>query len=225
MNRMNYIYCLNIKELRWSDLQQQKQILQAVELADLEQFKFEKDKCRTLIGKMLLLYALQGHECYQAHYLPIIRYGEYGKPSIDGMKGHFNISHAQDWVVCVYSDGEVGIDIEYQVPIDISEYQHVMTTNEYQKALNDKQFDFFQLWTLKEAIMKAQGMGFYLSPTSFELSLPFCNDDTIEINHCRWFLFSQCFANDYRLSVASLLPIVGHIEIISLTLEQIRQYN
>lgn len=221
---MNYIYCANIKELSWSVLQAQKKILSDCAQLDIEQFKFDRDKCRSLVGKMLLLYALQRHEQWQECRLPIIDYSVYRKPFINTMKGDFNISHAHDWVVCVYSDsGEVGIDIEHIIPINIIEYQNMMTHDEYQRARNDPQFDFFQLWTLKEAIMKAQGQGFYLSPTSFELPSPFYNDKTVEINHTNWFVFSQSFANDYRLALASLYPIVGNVQCISLKLTQLWQ--
>ena len=221
---MNFIYLANINNLSWSVLKDQKKILSHSAQLDIEKFRFDRDKCRNLVGKLLLLYSLQRHEKFEQSCLPVIDYGPYRKPFIHSMQGHFNISHAHNWVACVYStNGEVGIDIEYVTPINIIDYQNVMTKNEYQIALNDPHFDFFQLWTLKEAIMKAQGQGFYLSPSSFELPFPFCNDEIVEINHTRWFVYSQSFANEYRLSLASLYPIVGNIQVIPLQLDQFWQ--
>ena len=221
---MNFIYLANINNLSWSVLQDQKKILSHSAQLDIEKFRFEQDKCRSLVGKMLLLYSLQCHEQFQQSHLPIIDYGLYQKPFIHSIKGHFNISHSHDWVACVYSsNGEVGIDIEHVKPINIIDYKDVMTENEYQRALNNPNFDFFQLWTLKEAIMKAQGQGFYLSPSSFELPFPFYNDEIVEINHTRWFVYSQSFANEYKLSLASLYPIVENVQVIPLQLDQFWQ--
>ncbi|WP_416380217.1 MULTISPECIES: 4'-phosphopantetheinyl transferase family protein [unclassified Gilliamella] len=201
-----------------------KKILSYSAQLEIDKFKFDQDKCRSLVGKMLLLYALQRHEQFQQSRLPVIDYGLYRKPYIRTIKGHFNISHAHDWVACVYScNGEVGIDIEHITPINILDYHDVMTENEYQRALNDPQFDFFQLWTLKEAIMKAQGQGFYLPPSSFELPSPFHNDDIIEINHTHWFLYSQSFTNEYKLSLASLYPTDGQVQVIPLQPDQFWQ--
>ncbi|RKS87531.1 4'-phosphopantetheinyl transferase [Orbus hercynius] len=221
---MNYIYSLNISELNWSDVRAQLKILSISEQHDLEQFKFEQDKCRALVGKLLLLYVLQQHEHYRAKLLPKIGYGVYGKPMIARMQGHFNISHAQDWVVCAYSDNSiVGIDIEHQVTINLDDYQAMMTPREYQRAITNPDFDFFQLWTLKEAVIKATGQGFFLSPTTFELPYPFQNNDYVHIESQDWFLFSQRFTPNYTLSLASSRPITGKIHCISLALDAISQ--
>lgn len=201
---MNYIYCTSIKGLEWSHFQSQKKILNITSQKDLEQFRFNEDKCRSLIGKMLLLYILKKHGSFQGKTLPDISYNDYRKPSIDFMQGGFNISHSNNWVVCAYNDqGAIGVDIEKRVPINIHEYQQALTHNEYNSILNNNNIDFFQLWTLKEAIMKAEGSGFFLSPTSFEIPFPFTNHSQINIKENNWYLYSQSFQDQYMLSIAS----------------------
>nr|WP_143192121.1 hypothetical protein [Paenibacillus helianthi] len=44
---------------------------------------------------------------------------EYGKPFLENVTDfHFDISHAESWVVCATSKHPVGIDIEHVKPID-----------------------------------------------------------------------------------------------------------
>ncbi|MFD1260466.1 4'-phosphopantetheinyl transferase family protein [Entomomonas asaccharolytica] len=201
---MNYIYCASIKGLEWSHLQSQKKILNSSTQKDLEQFRFNEDKCRSLVGKMLLLYILKKHENFQKNTLPDISYNHYQKPIIDSMQGGFNISHSNSWVVCAYNDqGAIGVDIEKKVPINIHEYKEALTNSEYYSFINNKKLDFFQLWTLKEAIMKAEGSGFFLSPSSFEIPFPFINHSQINIKENNWYLYSQNFQDQYMLSIAS----------------------
>ncbi len=200
---MIYIYCTSFKEAQWSEISTQINILDSADQKKITQYKFDKDKCRSLLGKMLLLYILKHHENHRLNRLPPISYTVYQKPFIPTMQGYFNISHADDWVVCAYTiQGEIGVDIEKKHNINIDDYKAVMTQNEYVRATHHNSFDFFQLWTLKEAIMKAEGLGFYLPPDSFEIPTPFTNNINIHINK-EWFLFSQCFEQHYTLSIAS----------------------
>lgn len=202
---MIYIYCTHIKDIQWEKIQTYLNILNQADQKNITQYKFNKDKCRSLVGKMLLLHIIKKHEDYYPRILPAINYTRHKKPFIMSMQGHFNISHAEDWVVCVYTrHGEIGIDIEKKHIIDLSNYKAIMTSNEYLRATHnhDFDFDFFQLWTLKEAIMKAEGLGFYLSPTSFEIPAPFTNNTSIHLSR-EWFLYNQTFEQHYALSVAS----------------------
>jgi len=79
-----------------------------------------------------------------------------------GKKLHFNISHSGDWILLAVADLEVGADIE--LVNDAFNYQEVM--HDYfsveevgyieQKLPLER---FFQLWTRKEALIKATGKG------------------------------------------------------------------
>lgn len=218
---MIYIYCTCINETQWSEIHTQVNILNITDQKAIAQYKFDKDKCRSLLGKMLLLYILKHHEDYHSNQLPPITYTTYRKPFISTMQGYFNISHAADWVVCAYTqEGDLGVDIEKAHSIDIDDYKAVMTPNEYLRATHHNDFDFFQLWTLKEAIMKAEGLGFYLPPTSFEIPHPFSNNTNIHINK-DWFLFSQCFKQHYTLSIASSCLLNEQPQVIIQPIDQL----
>lgn len=210
---MNYLYFINIRELNWSAIKHQKKILPVFEQNHIEQFKFDQDKVRSLMGKMLLLYALKKQINYQADVLPSFTYNDYKKPKIDLMQGGFNISHAGDWVICGYNmHGDIGVDIEKIVPINIEDFRAILTDSEYQCAQHDKTFDFFQLWTLKEAIIKADGRGFYLLPTSFEIPKPFKNNTQITISNKTWFLYTTLIDRNHCLAIASNTIVKNNIK-------------
>jgi len=90
---------------------------------------------------------------------------------------HFNLSHTSAAaVLAVGRSAEIGIDVEaIDRPVDIEWIgRSVFTQSEshwISTCPNGTERDrFFDLWTLKEAYIKARGMGFSLRPDSFELA-------------------------------------------------------
>lgn len=98
-------------------------------------------------------------------------YAGFGKPSITGpVSGlEFNLSHTHDWAACVVTHGiRCGIDIERVRPIthmtDIArtrfapeEFREIERLDEDARVRR-----FFELWTEKEAWVKAHGQGITL---------------------------------------------------------------
>lgn len=92
--------------------------------------------------------------------------GAYGKPKISGAEApHFNLSHCEGAVACAVShDTEVGVDVECldrRAPIELAG-SHFATSEcawleQQPEAL--RPIGFFRLWTLKEAYIKATGLG------------------------------------------------------------------
>jgi 4'-phosphopantetheinyl transferase len=200
----NYIYCSRIDELSSELLYSQRDYLDRDQRILFDRFRFDDDKRRSLLGRMLLRYALKKHVGYQGSHFPRLHYNRYGKPAVMGMKGGFNLSHAGDWAVCAYTmQGDIGVDVEKRVPIDIYDYQDVLTPEEFTQLAQGENVDFFRLWSLKEAIIKADGRGFALSPTTFTLPHPFANGLTVDVAEKRWYLYSQDIGEEYVLSSAS----------------------
>jgi phosphopantetheinyl transferase len=99
-----------------------------------------------------------------------IQTNENGKPSIAGI--YFSVSHCQNLIVQGFTqEGELGIDIEFKNPkrnykglaqryFHVQEFQYLSSLNNVQ-ALSL----FYNLWTTKEAICKAQGgrLWYYLA--------------------------------------------------------------
>lgn len=94
---------------------------------------------------------------------PTVR-GDLGKPSLaEHPEVHYNLSHANGIAACIVSDRECGIDCE-----QVREYR----PNVLKRAFSERERQliedtppeqrdlmFFRLWTLKEAYVKAIGVG------------------------------------------------------------------
>ncbi|MFS0915991.1 4'-phosphopantetheinyl transferase family protein [Brevibacillus sp. 179-C 1.1 NHS] len=89
----------------------------------------------------------------------------------------FNLSHTDGMVVCVLAlEEEAGIDVEKIAGDHLNVMPQVFTPAEidYVEAMDRpdrKQEAFYRIWTRKEAVMKAEGMGFSLPPLSFSVPL------------------------------------------------------
>jgi 4'-phosphopantetheinyl transferase len=93
-------------------------------------------------------------------------YGSFGKPALTNSSIHFNVSHSRDLFVCaVDRESEVGVDVEYIEDvgeIDSISAQSFTVHERLQLARchpNNRLVVFFQLWTRKEAFLKATGHG------------------------------------------------------------------
>lgn len=93
-------------------------------------------------------------------------YSEYGKPYISRKEDmHFNISHSKNYVVCAFSDKEVGIDIQVhrKGKGDLAQRFFSAEDMELMERLaaegNNPEEIFFSIWTVKEAYMKLTGEG------------------------------------------------------------------
>ena len=105
----------------------------------------------------------------------------YGKPAIADPEYHwlhFNLSHTQGMVACaVANQRQLGVDVEHgQRRVDVATLsQHVFSTLEAADVLSapsqeDRERRFFTYWTLKEAYIKAKGMGLSLPLQQFSLT-------------------------------------------------------
>ena len=121
-----------------------------------------EDQLRCLGAGLLMHWGLGIHE-------QDLRYGEFGKPYVSGRQ-EFSLSHGGDWVVLAENSTPVGLDIEQILPWHRETARLVFTPQE-QTWLSQQTSDaaFYRLWTGKEAVMKALGLGFHLPPEHFEI--------------------------------------------------------
>jgi 4'-phosphopantetheinyl transferase len=103
--------------------------------------------------------------------------GEHGKPSLVSRPDiHYNLSHANGVCACVADRDECGIDCETVRPYRPRVTQRVFSAEEQAvlAALPEGERDmyFFRIWTLKEAFVKAIGVGvsYPMKTVSFDLS-------------------------------------------------------
>jgi 4'-phosphopantetheinyl transferase len=105
-----------------------------------------------------------------------ITYNPYGKPTFrDFPEFNFNVSHSGDWVVAIFHDNPVGIDVQEKGEPDLELARHFFSSSEWRdlKACGEEGRTklFFDLWTLKESYLKAIGAGLSLSLDSFSMRL------------------------------------------------------
>jgi 4'-phosphopantetheinyl transferase len=91
-------------------------------------------------------------------------YGQHGKPSVDGL--HFNVAHTNGLgLVAVSTSSEVGVDVEavrWLQDFDelVARFFCPREAQVFARLPNDlKPAAFFNLWTRKEALLKATGEG------------------------------------------------------------------
>lgn len=83
-------------------------------------------------------------------------YNESGKPFLPGGP-YFSISHCRSGIAVATDDQPIGIDIETIRHADADLIARTMNAEEQSRIRSDR--DFTRLWTQKEAVVKAQGVG------------------------------------------------------------------
>ena len=123
-------------------------------------FKRWQDRNASLLGKILLLEGLKQYG-YSPDCLKKLSYSPYNRPFLDDSID-FNISHSGEYVVCaINNDGRVGIDIERKKSLNFAEFRSYMTPEEWNtmKEVPDQLEYFYELWTVKESVIKGEGKG------------------------------------------------------------------
>ncbi len=86
--------------------------------------------------------------------LPELTPPDSGKPLFVGLPNkHFSVSHSKTHVLVALADAPVGVDVETRREISRQSQRLLMTEAEAE------QFDFFQLWCLRESLYKLNGTG------------------------------------------------------------------
>ncbi len=148
-----------------SELKDFKLILEAAEIERFLKYKTETDRqtriiCRAVLRTLLGRYLTIDPKKIQ------FKLDHQKKPnlkSIDDENLHFNVSHSGDWILIAVSENPVGIDLEkinasfiYQNLLDFS--FNADEQNDIQTS-NFSHYNFYRLWTRKEALLKATGKG------------------------------------------------------------------
>lgn len=128
-----------------------------------EQCRFPAARLRSAAAGLLLRHVLDVTEDGR------LQYGENGRPFLpDGPE--FSLTHGGDLAALAVCDAPVGVDAE---PRGRSMQQYymsgVLTPRELAWYHASPEYRFAHLWTRKEAVMKATGLGLRLSPKRIEV--------------------------------------------------------
>ncbi|HIK42575.1 4'-phosphopantetheinyl transferase superfamily protein [Thermoleptolyngbya sp. M55_K2018_002] len=146
-----------------------EQILSPDEQARAAKFRQEGDRARFIIGRGILRHLLS---CYTglAPSAICFSYNSYGKPALKSLSNatpplQFNLSHSGGLVLYGFTqEHPIGVDLEQHRPLDVLALAQSVFSESERAVLNplppaEQLTQFLQLWTCKEAYVKAIGLG------------------------------------------------------------------
>jgi 4'-phosphopantetheinyl transferase len=153
-----------------------RSLLASDEQRRADQFRFERDRARYIVGRALLRILLARYLETAAAGLEF-EYGEFRKPGLrDGP--WFNLSHSGPVALYAFSSAcEVGVDIELDEPDFAREriaerfFSRAEVSVLRSLPLEVQPRAFLTCWTRKEAFIKARGDGLSLRLDSFDVTL------------------------------------------------------
>lgn len=181
------------------------------EVRRAERFCFADDRLKFIISRGTLRFLL-GRYLNESPKNFVFQYNKYGKPYLNNLPLHFNVSHSKSVALYAFSlNEEIGIDVEYcKSTRNINLVSRSFSELE-QKAYNElpdslKMEAFYKCWTRKEAFMKAVGDGFSIPLKSFDVSLDH-NPRLIEIRDLdhkvhEWTLHDIPVPDNYKATLA-----------------------
>lgn len=174
-------------------------------------FKRQSDRALSLGAGLLLSAALKKHgidEKYAGHIENAC-----GKPYLESCTDiYYNLSHSGSMAMCVLSNAETGCDIELLTEPDMRIAEKFFTDKEreYIAAAPDLRRAFFEIWTLKESLIKATGLGLTLPLNSFTVLPGRCCCLSRKKYH-----FAQIPHSDYSIAVC------GENDLLDISVEYI----
>lgn len=195
-----------------------KTILSVEEIVKSNRFHFTRDKITFLIKRALV-------RCVLSYYAEDVKPADwvlesnyYGKPEISNQLPfplYFNLSSSKGVIaLAVASNAQIGVDIEYLSEdidvLNVSESVFSSTEIAELKALSPalRLERFYDLWTLKEAFVKALSFGLSMPLDTF--SFRFTTDSNIKIDlnelsafeSLRWRFWQASLSPHHKLSIA-----------------------
>jgi 4'-phosphopantetheinyl transferase len=196
-----------------------REMLSPEEIARLDRFHFERNRHEYLVAHALVRTALSRYHPTPPADWRFIQ-NQHGKPdlaeSLNGRRLRFNLAHCDGLVACgVVWEKEIGVDAEnaarrgdyaavaerFFAPAEVSQLRNAPAER--------RQDLFFQFWTLKEAWIKARGVGLGLPlgdfGFQFESGLPqvFFQGALREEDPACW-QFAQFRPSDFHLLAAAV---------------------
>lgn len=159
------------------------------------------DQFSFIIGRLLIIRLLRFFG-FNAREITNLHRTEHDKPFIRNLLS-FNISHSGDYVICCGSlKHKLGIDIEKKRQIDITDFKSAFSFEELEMINSDPTpiKAFYELWTKKESVIKADGRGLSLDLKNISIQE---NKAIIYKNNSVWHLKSININKDYSCHICS----------------------
>lgn len=125
-----------------------------------------QDQLARLVARRLISLALEASSLGEFTNLDSWQKDSLGRPFLRGSLADISVSHSGRWVVSsLATNCRVGIDVEIYRPLDlesIRSYLSVSETEKIEKA-EDPSREGLRCWSLREALLKAEGCGLMAS--------------------------------------------------------------
>lgn len=184
------------------------EVLSADELERARRYRHEGARALFLNARALLREELSGRLKARPDEIELA-YNEHGKPFVPNQPVSFNVSHTDGLIVCAMSDSDLklGVDVEQvdrRTNLD-RVARRSFSQREYEAfcASSDAREAFFGFWTLKEAYIKARGVGVSLGLGKFVVE---CAGTTADLSgvddDATGWTFARYRSGVYRLALA-----------------------
>ena len=193
-----------------------RKVLSDDEQERASRFHFEKDARSFIVARGSVRSILGAYTQSMPEDLRFL-YSAQGKPTLQRPVSdiRFNVSHSRDLALLAITRGrDLGVDVEWKnEEVEVEKLaERFFSIQEHQSLLSQpaakKIAAFFRGWTCKEAFLKAQGMGFSRSLSSFDVDMTVgqparllaTRPDATEADH--WFLRELEVAEQYAAAIA-----------------------
>ena len=197
-------------------LREYRSLLSSSERERQQSFGPEKNRRRDMLTRVLLRTTLSRYSDTNPRDWRF-RLGLHGKPEISEPAStlKFNLSHSEDYIVlAVTRQYDVGVDIEYirrksdYAAIADRYFSDPENVDLAASPIETRRGRFYDYWTLKEAHVKARGLGLAASLSSFSIALN--QDNGAEITFygesgersVNWQFWRFLPVTDYRMALA-----------------------
>ena len=152
-----------------------ERLLSAEERQRAARYRSQRDRRRFTVGRATVRRILAGYSGLPPSEL-VFEERAHGKPRLTIPRPRFNISHADEMLILAVCEArEVGADVERAVPVAVEElvtrFFSLRERAEFAAVPPSERLGwFFDVWTLKEAYLKALGTGLSKPLASFSVA-------------------------------------------------------
>lgn len=157
-------YFTDLKNITKEQLDSLMPLLPPERLKRALKYKFPEDRLACVIAYLLFLYGYRTE--YSLTDTPDFDISSDGKPYLKSHPEiHFNISHCNKAVMCIFDSSPVGIDVEIVRRVPASMLAKICSPGELNtiRSSSSPEADFCRIWTYKEAVSKLSGDGVFKS--------------------------------------------------------------
>ena len=198
MNIVHVLHTVNDRPLKAARVELLTRRLPEAMQSHVRKFRRWQDYQASLFGKLLLYECVVNICGMKAHVLDEITLTEHLKPVLPGTNIHFSIAHSGILVACAVGNTQLGLDVERIQSISPNDlHSHL--------PAGHGTWDFFERWTMAEAVLKGSGQGLHHSMADIVVRE---NRREASFNGRTWHLSPLLLHDGYRACLAAAEPVV-----------------